>query len=189
MSKAHPLWNLETMCFRSVWFEQPKSLMRPDRMYNIVEEWHRVFPKLRALPCTADIYCMHSFTSDDEKTGDLHEHMTEDSDDMIEDSDDMAENPDDMTEDSGRNMTNVNLDSDLFNEPGLDFDEFGSDWFIFRIKLWRALGYGETHLIHEGFGHMWQTYMEIEIIGWSMVPSEAFCDPAPHSTTAYRLVS
>lgn len=185
MSKAHPLWNLETMCFRSIWFEHPKMLMQSDQLHKIVEEWHRIFPKLRALPCMADIYCMHPYTDDDESTGDSHESLTDDSDDMTDDLDDMTDNSDDTTE-WARSMISEGLGADLSNEPGLDFDEFGSDWLIFRVKLWQALGYGENHLIHEGFGHMWQTNMEIEIIGWPVMPSRAFCDPVSYSTTAYR---
>ncbi|KAJ5682065.1 uncharacterized protein N7477_002005 [Penicillium maclennaniae] len=97
---------------------------------------------------------------DDNITEDSDEEMSEDSDeDMTEDSDD------DMTEDS-------------------DDDESGSNRLNFRIKLWRTLGYGEGHLIHEGFEHMWQTNMETEIIGWPVLPISVFHDPGAYFTTA-----
>lgn len=75
---------------------------------------------------------MHSYTGDDEKKiGDLHEPMTEDSDNAVtEDFGDRTEDPDDKTEDSVRIMISVDLDADMSNEPELDFNEFGSDWFI-----------------------------------------------------------
>jgi hypothetical protein len=142
--------------------------MKPDEMDNIVEEWQRIFPRLRALPCTADISCLRSYTGGDDMTEGLAGNMTEDLDeDMTEDSDDdMTEySDDDMTEDS-------------------DDDEIASSQFNFRIKLWRTLGYGEGHLIHEVFEHMWQTNVETEIIGWPVVPISVFHDPGPYSTTA-----
>lgn len=55
MIRAHQIRKLETMCLSSIWFEQPWHSMRPDKMHNIVEEWQRIFPRPRALPCTADI--------------------------------------------------------------------------------------------------------------------------------------
>jgi hypothetical protein len=168
MARAHPLRKLETMCLSSIWFEQPWHSMKSNEMDNIVEEWQRIFPRLRALPCTADISCLRSYTGGDDMTEGLDDNITEDSDEyMTEYSDD------DMTEYSGDDMTE---DS--------DDDEFASSQFNFRIKLWRTLGYGERHLIHEGFEHMWQTNVETEIIGWPVVPISVFHDPGPYSTTA-----
>jgi hypothetical protein len=168
MTRARPLRKLETMYMSSIWFEQPWHAMKPDEMDNIVEEWQRIFPRLRALPCTADISCLRSYTGGDDMTEGLAGNMTEDLDeDMTEDSDDdMTEySDDDMTEDS-------------------DDDEIASSQFNFRIKLWRTLGYGEGYLTHEGFEHMWQTNMETEIIGWPVVPISVFHDPGSYSTTA-----
>ena len=137
-------------------------------MYNIVEEWQRIFPRLRALPYTADISCLRSYTEGDDMTDGLDDNIIEESDeDMTEDSDD------DMTEDSDVDMTE---DS--------DDDEFASSQFNFQIKFWRTLGYGEGYLVHEGFEHMWQTNVETEIIGWPVVPISVFHDPGPYSTTA-----
>jgi hypothetical protein len=85
--------------------------MKPEKMDNIVEEWQRIFLRPRALPCTPDISCLHSYTAGDNMTEDLDGNITEDSDeDITEDSDD------DMTKDS-------------------DDDEFASSWFNFRTKL------------------------------------------------------
>jgi hypothetical protein len=75
-------------------------------------------------------------------------------------------------------------DPDVSNRPELDVDEFGSDRFIFRIKLWRALGYDSKHLIHDGLDHMLRTNKEIEIVGWPVIDSNTFCDPAAHSAPA-----
>ncbi|KAM5447458.1 hypothetical protein MaudCBS49596_005969 [Microsporum audouinii] len=70
------------------------------------------------------------------------------------------------------------------SEPGLDFDDYGTDWFNLRTKLWRALGYGKDLDINDKIQYMWQTNLEIETIGWPVVPLEAFSDPVRHSTTA-----
>ncbi|KAJ6126121.1 hypothetical protein N7471_010614 [Penicillium samsonianum] len=118
--------------------------------------------------------------------------MTDESDDMTDESDDMTDESDDMTDESDDISTpdflaedpqtnTLTADSDA-DDRWYDLDEFGTDFFIFRIKLWRALGFGESNLNHEGFAHMWQTDMEIEIVGWPVMPLEAFSDPEPYST-------
>lgn len=166
--------------------------MKPDNMHNFVEEWQRIFLRLRALPCTADISRLRSHTRgdymidglDDNITEDSDEEMTEDSDDnMTEDSEDdiTEDSDDDITEDSEDDMTK---DSYEGMTEDLDGDELGSNRLNFRIKLWRTLGYREGHLIQEGFEHIWQTNMETKIIGWPVVPISVFHDPGPYSTTA-----
>ena len=57
MKKAFPLPKLEIARFAGVWFEHPRrSLQQRDIFQSIVTEWRRVFPKLREMPCPADIY-------------------------------------------------------------------------------------------------------------------------------------
>lgn len=67
--------------------------------------------------------------------------------------------------------------------PGLDFDDYDSDWFVLRTKLWKALGYGKDMDIHDKIEYMWQTNLEIEMIGWLVLSYDAFCDPVRHCTT------
>ena len=67
------------------------------------------------------------------------------------------------------------------SEPGLDFDDYDSDWFILRSKLWKVLGYP---FVQDRLQNMWQKNLEIEITGWPVVPLMAFSDPDLHSTTA-----
>ncbi|KAJ5101047.1 hypothetical protein N7456_007099 [Penicillium angulare] len=186
--------------------------MQSDQMHDFVTEWRRVFPDLQTLPCTADIYCMGLYTADEnmyetlpedenmhdesdelpdelddmpdesDDMTDESEDMTDESEDMTDESEDMTDESEDMTDESEDPQTNtLNTDSDADDHWHV-LDEFGTDCFIFRIKLWRALGFGESNLNHEGFGHMWQTDMEIEIVGWPVMPLEAFSDPKPYST-------
>ena len=202
MHQARPLSNLKIMCLRSVWFDQPRVLMQSDQMQDFVTEWRRVFPKLQTLPCTADIYCMGLYTGDENMYGslpednDVHDEsdelpdelddMTDELDDMTDESDDMTDESNDMTDESNDisspdfvaedPQTNTST-ADSADDRWYDLDEFGTDCFIFRIKLWRALGFGESNLNHEGFGHMWQTDMEIEVVGWPVMPLEAFSYP------------
>jgi hypothetical protein len=158
--------------------------VKPDKMHNIIKEWQRIFPRLRALPCTVDIYCLRSYTRDnvltegfdDDITEELNRDMTEDSDkDMTEYSDDdiTEVSEDEMTEDSDADMTEVSEDE---MSEDWDDDEFACNRLNIRIRLWRALGYGERYLIHEWFEHKWQTSMETEIIGWPVVPISVFHD-------------
>lgn len=187
MHQARPLSSLKTMCLRSVWFDQPRVLMQSDQMHDFVTEWRRVFPKLQTLPCTADIYCLGLYTGDENMYGSLPEDddIHNESDELPDGLDDMADESDDISgpefvaEDPQTNTLFANSDED---DRWYDLDEFGTDCFIFRIKLWRALGFGESNLNHEGFAHMWQTDMEIEIVGWPVMPLEAFSDPETYST-------
>ena len=124
----------------------------------------------------------------DDMTEDSDDDMTEDSDDDMTDSEDDEDLHDDMTEDSDDAMTqDSDDDDDLHDDVTEDserdyFDASGSGWFKFRIKLWRALGYGEGHLIHEGFGHMWQTNMEIAINGWPVMHLQEFDNAESYSS-------
>jgi hypothetical protein len=69
--------------------------------------------------------------------------------------------------------------------PGLRFDDYDSDWFILRTKLWRALDYPKDQIIHDKVQNMWKTNMEIQTVGWPVMPLEAFSDPDQYSSTAH----
>ncbi|KFZ24554.1 hypothetical protein V502_00970 [Pseudogymnoascus sp. VKM F-4520 (FW-2644)] len=90
----------------------------------------------------------------------------------------------DLNEESERDWASVSADEELsLSEPGLDFDDYESDWFILRTKLWKVLGYT---VINDKIENMWQKRLEIETIGWPVVPLMAFSDPDAHSSTAKR---
>ncbi|EEA23678.1 hypothetical protein TMatcc_006758 [Talaromyces marneffei ATCC 18224] len=147
IAKLHPFQKLESMQFSRIYFENPQRLLQRDTMQSIVTEWRRVFPKLREMPCVADIYSKIM----------------------------QGDNIDDLEEDDVHGEIAAIL-------PGLDFDDYDSDWFVLRTKLWKALGYGRDMDIHDKIEYMWQTNMEIEMIGWPVLSSGVFSDPAQHST-------
>ncbi|PCG88138.1 Hypothetical protein PENO1_111950 [Penicillium occitanis (nom. inval.)] len=62
-------------------------------------------------------------------------------------------------------------------EPELNDDDFGSDWFFLRTKLWRELRYSQGQSAHDKVANMWETNLKIEKIGWPILPFEAFADP------------
>ena len=151
LTEAHPFQQLEIMHFAEIFFEDPRRSMQWDKIRGIAAEWRRIFPKLRGMPCPADVYS--SYMQED----DLNEESEGDS---------------------------VSADEEMsLSEPGLDFDDFESDWFILRTKLWKVLGYP---VIHDKIQNMWQKNLEIETTGWPVVPLMAFSDPDVHSTTAKR---
>ncbi|KAF5854958.1 hypothetical protein ETB97_010487 [Aspergillus alliaceus] len=153
MTKTHSLPQLESMHFAGIYFENSRLMMQRDKIRKIVMEWHRIFPKLRGMPCPADVYS-HCYIQGDLDT--------------------------ESQEDRGRASAGEEMS---FSQAGLDFDDYDSDWIILRAKLWRALGYKRDPFIHDKIQYMWQTDLEIEIIGWPVVPLVAFSDPDPHSTT------
>jgi hypothetical protein len=154
MAKTYPLWQLEIMRFARIYFKDPRRLMQWDKIRSIATEWRRVFPKLRGMPCSADVYSRY---------------MEEDY----------------LSEELEGDMTSVSVDEEMsLSEPGLDFDDYESDWFILRTKLWRVLGYRKDSFIYDRIQNIWQTNREIETIGWPVMPLAAFSDSDLHSTTA-----
>ena len=71
------------------------------------------------------------------------------------------------------------------DDPGLDldFDEYDSDWFHMRRRLWKLLGYkmDDGPEVIAGTNHTWQTNFEIETFDWPIIPMQAFLDPPTHS--------
>jgi hypothetical protein len=65
-------------------------------------------------------------------------------------------------------------------EMGFDFSD--PDCSILRTKLWKDLGYGKALLSFQKIENMWQRNLEIETVGWPVVPSTDFFQP--NSTTA-----
>ncbi|KAI7972752.1 hypothetical protein EIK77_000931 [Talaromyces pinophilus] len=62
-------------------------------------------------------------------------------------------------------------------EQELNYNYFGSDWVFLRIKLWRELRYGPGQSAYDRFASIWRTNLEIEKIGWPVMPLEAYSDP------------
>jgi hypothetical protein len=63
MTKTCTLWHLESMQLASIYFRNPRRMMQWDKFSSIAREWHRIFPKIRGMPCTADVYSR--YMSDD----------------------------------------------------------------------------------------------------------------------------
>jgi len=45
--------------------------MQLDKLHSIVDEWNKIFSRLRALHCTAGIYSLHLYTGHDDITENL----------------------------------------------------------------------------------------------------------------------
>lgn len=78
------------------------------------------------------------------------------------------------------NEVSVSSDEEM---PRLDFDDYDSDWFVLRTKLWRVLGYLKDELIHDKIQNMWRTNLEIRTVGWPVMPLEVFCELDLHSSS------
>ncbi|GMG12999.1 unnamed protein product [Aspergillus oryzae] len=126
ITELHPLWRLESMHFARIYFENPRHLMQRDKLQSVATEWRRIFPKLRGIPCPGDLY------SQSMQEDELGEEIQEDS-------------------------AGLSADEEMsFTEPSLDWDDYDSDWFILRTKLWKVLGYRKDLLIHDKIQYMWQ---------------------------------
>ena len=85
-------------------------------------------------------------------------------------------NDDDWSTDNDSEMS--------LDDPGLDldFDEYDSDCFHMRRRLWKLLGYkmDDGPEVIAGTHHMWQTNFEIETFDWPIIPMQVFLDPRTH---------
>lgn len=59
-----------------------------------------------------------------------------------------------------------------------DDNDYGSDWFLLRIDLWTELQYGNDKLLFDRSCNKWQRHLEIEMIGWPVLPLRSFYDLA-----------
>ena len=155
LAVAPPLQRLELMYVREVKFNNPRCFMRLNRLRSIAREWGRVFPRIRELPCGADVYG---------PAVDLEDCS-------------WSEEPEDDGISGGPDDHDMTL-----NSPGLESGDYGSDSFNLRRRLWRLLGYGTDTEVFNKVYHMWQTNLEIKTLGWPVLPIAAFLDPDSHST-------
>jgi hypothetical protein len=175
--------------------------MEPHIFSTIVAEWRRIFPKLREMPCPADIYGLDmekgdlneiserdvvSLSSYDEiplsileDTEEYHSSETTERDILTLSSDEevSSDESEDSEEDSSEASEEEEEEEVFPGEQELNHNYIGSDWFFLRIKLWRELQYGQGQLAHDRIASIWRTNLEIEKIGWPVMPLEAYSDP------------
>ncbi|KAL2833956.1 hypothetical protein BJY01DRAFT_89753 [Aspergillus pseudoustus] len=150
LKNVKPLERLEWMRFGSIYFENPRNLMKPDVMPVLLSEWRRVFPRLRGPACEADEPYWVEHMLSEGWSGFMKKYQP---------------------------MSFINLtDNTTSSEPDLSFDETsGSPWRRFRELLWGALGFKvPPRRFYPPMKHMWQSDLEIETIGWPVVPLLAF---------------
>jgi hypothetical protein len=101
---------------------------------------------------------------------------------------DYAHREADYLNEESEERASVSADDEIsITEPGLDFDDSESDWLILRTKLWKVLNYEKDLFASDKIKNMWLRNLEIETVGWPVVPMDAFSDPDAHSTSARRL--
>ncbi|KAE8553789.1 hypothetical protein EYB25_005171 [Talaromyces marneffei] len=193
MRMVDPLRQLELVHFREVLFENPQHLMEPHIFSTIVAEWRRIFPKLREMPCPADIYGIDmergnmndtsernivNIRSNDETPLSVLEDTEEYNSVMLTLSNDEQMFLDESEDSEADSSEEEEEEEAVFpGEPELNYNYFGSDWFSLRIKLWRELQYGQGQFTHDRMASIWRTNLEIEKIGWPVMPLEAYSDP------------
>lgn len=193
MRTVDPLRQLELVHFKDVLFENPQHLMEPHIFSTLVAEWRRIFPKLRETPCPADIYGLDMENGDLKKISqrgvvslssyeeislsvleDTEEsHSSETESDMLTLSSD-----EEISSDESDDGEDAEEEEVVFpGEQELNYNYFGSDWVSLRIKMWRELRYGPGPSAYDRFASIWRTNLEIEKIGWPVIPLEAYADP------------
>ena len=158
LAEVPALPRLGEMSLASVWFENPNRYMRLSGLQSIASEWNRVFPRIRRMPCSADVYGPEIC---------------------------IEESPSSKEPDSGGDRWGTNNDSNMsLDDAGLDLEDYGSDWFHMRRRLWKLLGYKTDSFseVLSGIKHIWQTNLEIKTFGWPVLPMGAFLDPQTYST-------
>ena len=72
--------------------------------------------------------------------------------------------------------------SEGLNSISLEFRSYGSAWWDLRRRMWKLLDYEDDSGGFDKFYHMWQTGLEIQTVGWPVLPVSVYLDPANHST-------
>lgn len=80
------------------------------------------------------------------------------------------------------NDSEMSLDDPGLKSPEIGFDDYDSDWFHLRRRLWKLLGYkmDDCQAIFTGIQHMWQSNFEIGTFDWPINPMQAYVDPHTH---------
>ncbi|KUL85693.1 hypothetical protein ZTR_08908 [Talaromyces verruculosus] len=160
LRKTQSFQKLEIMDIKRIFFQDPQSLMMEPHEFSILaSEWHRVFPKIRAMPCSDDISGakMEKTYQDNIRNGISNERSSE------SDSDHDSGWEGEQAEEGAGN-----------NDPWFDDYSQQSDWFLLRLKLWEELQYVQDKAIYERIANLWQTDFGIENIGWPVVPLNTF---------------
>ncbi|OKL62811.1 hypothetical protein UA08_01872 [Talaromyces atroroseus] len=169
LTNFQPFQQLQSLTVQTIAFENAHRFKEQCTVQSLAEEWRKVFPKLRAIPCLGDMHLPPIAKSS------LDEDSSE------EDQMSLCEtNLDDETEEE----TGSNTEEELLPSPALVTNDYKSDRFKLRMKLWKALGYREDQMVQVQVQAMWRTTLQIETVGWPVIPSEAFVSPNSYSTSA-----
>ncbi|KAE8411953.1 hypothetical protein BDV36DRAFT_301337 [Aspergillus pseudocaelatus] len=86
--------------------------------------------------------------------------------------------------DRGGNAWGSSEEEPLF--PDTDDEEADIEWRWVKSKLWEALNYGDyDERTVEKRQYLWDIDLQIETIGWPVIPSAAFINPNLYSTSAH----
>lgn len=89
---------------------------------------------------------------------------------------------DDSDEESDGDHGSWSAEEELLKERR-QFANYESHCSILRTSLWKFLGYDKDGNCRYRIPYMWQTNLEIEVVGWPVVPLGAFLVPNWYSTT------
>lgn len=157
LMEAPSLSELRELRLCSVWFKDLGRYAQLRSLQSIATEWSRVFPQMRRIPYPADVF-----------GPEVH----------------IEEHPSSRESDRDDDDWSTGNDSEMsLDDPGLDFDEYNTEWFHMRRRLWKLLGYemDDCHEVITRTEHMWQTNHENEIFDWPIIPIQAYLDPETHS--------
>ena len=156
-AKVPPLWHLKAMELEDVWFT-----MRSGMLQGVATVWSRVFPSLRTLSFPEDFYTDPNDLEESESGDEVGEH------DSSRTPEDLVSSPD-AEHPTGRE-SRANLGRVSPNMSNADC----SDSEKILIKLRKRLGYRSGGGTTDHACHMWRTNLEIETIGWPVIPVRAF---------------
>jgi hypothetical protein len=173
LANFRPFRHLEALTLRSVVLAPAHLFMAQHQLQLLVEEWRRVFPKVRAMPCPGDMDLSPAVLAMLDEESEL-EMMS-----LYDDhsSDDGADADDEIEE------TDTEIENENEEEPPTIPDEYRTNWFKLRMRLWRALGYRGDPTVHVQVQSMWRTNTQIETVGWPVMPLEAYASPIAYSTS------
>lgn len=193
LEQAPPLQYLEIMQLENVHLRDSWCLIERKYCRMFISKWRRIFPKLRAVPCPADISNQHMEQKDlnnwtesspnageEEMLADVLEEQEGEVRDLWARLSVLGQQFDALLlqNPAGANYNRFEATAEATLESSLDRQNSRYDSSLVRIRLWRELNYALDEDIYDRAAAIWQRNFEVENMGWPVLPLEAFTSQA-----------
>ncbi|KAL3477090.1 hypothetical protein BJX99DRAFT_257777 [Aspergillus californicus] len=176
----HP--HLEVVHIGDLRFDKPYDLINTDKVQSLAREWRRVFPKTQGMPRDPDIDCpgwwQKALLRRIEERGGIRDSepslavITRELQSL---GFDLGSQPPLEESDEGYDAMRKDLLEKYHDANALidrDIPDYVDDLLL--VQIWEAAGYGGEASRADKYLSRWLTNLEIEVIGWPVIPFESY---------------